>query len=194
MKGKALKHMLATLLGFEKPHSQTTPEEIEVIKKYSTGKSLAVEIGVYEGVNTITIAESISGILYGIDPFFKGSLGLSYHMLIAKRAIKRQKLSHKIHLINKLSFDATSDVPDNIDFIFIDGDHSYDGIKKDWENWWPKVKNDGYMLLHDTTIPLHNPSVESLGSYKFFQEFIKNQPGVNVVETVDSLNVLKKNL
>ena len=37
----------------------------------------------------------------------------------------------------------------SIDWAFIDGDHSYDGIKKDLEAIYPKMKPDSYILCHD---------------------------------------------
>lgn len=35
------------------------------------------------------------------------------------------------------------------DFIYIDADHSYEAVKKDLENCYPKVKNGGYLAGHD---------------------------------------------
>jgi predicted O-methyltransferase YrrM len=36
------------------------------------------------------------------------------------------------------------------DIIFIDADHSYDGVKKDTINYLPFLKPSGYMIFHDT--------------------------------------------
>ena len=36
----------------------------------------------------------------------------------------------------------------NIDFVFIDGDHKYDGVKRDWELYGPLVKQ-GHIAFHD---------------------------------------------
>ena len=36
------------------------------------------------------------------------------------------------------------------DFAFIDGDHSYEGVKKDTEMIVPFMKSKGYVLFHDT--------------------------------------------
>lgn len=36
-----------------------------------------------------------------------------------------------------------------IDVLFIDGDHSYEGCKADIEAWYPYVKKGGVMLFHD---------------------------------------------
>ncbi len=38
-----------------------------------------------------------------------------------------------------------------IDMLFIDGDHSYDGCKGDIEAWVPHVKKNGIIMLHDYT-------------------------------------------
>ncbi len=38
---------------------------------------------------------------------------------------------------------------ESLDFIFVDGDHSYDGAKLDIILWWPKLKPGGFMAGHD---------------------------------------------
>jgi len=44
-----------------------------------------------------------------------------------------------------------------VDLLFIDGDHSYEGVKKDWEMYSPLVKKGGIVVFHDivehTNIP-----------------------------------------
>ena len=35
------------------------------------------------------------------------------------------------------------------DFLFIDGDHSYDSVRQDWENYSPMVREGGFIALHD---------------------------------------------
>lgn len=41
-------------------------------------------------------------------------------------------------------------MPDNyFDFIYIDADHSYAGLKKDIELWYPKLKSKGIFSGHD---------------------------------------------
>jgi predicted O-methyltransferase YrrM len=36
-----------------------------------------------------------------------------------------------------------------IDVLFIDGDHSYQGCTSDLENWYPKLRPGGHVVLHD---------------------------------------------
>lgn len=194
MKGQAFLHTVKVIIGIEPPDSQTTNREKALIKKYARLSKKAVEIGVYEGVNTINILDSMEpeGTLYAIDPFFRGILGISYSKLIAERAVKKRGFSKKIQFIRKLSHEAVNDVPDELDFIFIDGDHSWDGISKDWKDWSKKVKLNRFIGLHDTSVPPHDPSVANLGSCKFFKEYIIKDPRFKLCETVDSLNILQR--
>jgi len=36
-----------------------------------------------------------------------------------------------------------------VDFLFIDGDHSYEGVKRDFELWSPLVRSGGLIVFHD---------------------------------------------
>lgn len=40
-------------------------------------------------------------------------------------------------------------IEDDFDFIYIDGDHTYDFVKNDIEIWYPKVKKEGILCGHD---------------------------------------------
>lgn len=37
-----------------------------------------------------------------------------------------------------------------VDFLFIDGDHSYEGVKKDWDIYSPLLKQNAFVAFHDT--------------------------------------------
>lgn len=39
--------------------------------------------------------------------------------------------------------------PQSVDMVFIDADHSYEGVKKDFEAWYDKIKIGGYYAFHD---------------------------------------------
>jgi len=52
--------------------------------------------------------------------------------------------------IKKESTEASNDFDDYFfDMIYIDGDHSEDGFRKDIENWFSKVKDGGVIAGHD---------------------------------------------
>ena len=50
----------------------------------------------------------------------------------------------------KVSHQAVLEFEDcSMDFIYIDADHSYEGVKYDVNAWWPKVKMGGIIGGHD---------------------------------------------
>lgn len=51
--------------------------------------------------------------------------------------------------INKPSEEAAKAWKDPVDMIFIDADHSYEGVKLDLDSWYPFVKSGGYLYFHD---------------------------------------------
>lgn len=193
MKGNAVVHLVRVILGLDQPDTQTTAPEREALKKYATGASTAIEIGVYEGINTAVISKALGqdGRTFGIDPFFKGSLGICYHKVVAKLHLKRNRISSKVVLIEKFSFDALEDVPEKVEFIFIDGDHSYEGIRKDWQFYADKVSPGGIMALHDTsTIDADGGYVQD--SVRFYNDVIRLDGRYEWLETIDRMNVLRK--
>ena len=59
-------------------------------------------------------------------------------------------VSHAINVIRKDSSLAAADYADNsVDFVFVDADHSYEGVRKDIIAWFPKVKEGGILAGHD---------------------------------------------
>jgi predicted O-methyltransferase YrrM len=54
-------------------------------------------------------------------------------------------------------------------YIYIDADHSYKGIKKDFDIFWPRLEKGGLMLFHDVLI---QPGTDGMGygARKFWNE------------------------
>lgn len=70
----------------------------------------------------------------------------------------------------------------NVDFLFIDGDHSYEGVKKDFEMYSPLVKKGGIIAFYDVVIHLKEANcfvsdfwMEIKTQYNRNKEIIKNQ-------------------
>ena len=54
-------------------------------------------------------------------------------------------------------------------YIYIDGDHSYDGVKLDYKLFWPKLDRGGFILFHD--VSAHGYLDKGLfGVWKFWTE------------------------
>ena len=67
-----------------------------------------------------------------------------------------------------------------LDFLFIDGDHSYQGVKCDFELYAPLVRAGGIVGFHDIVRPAQDPSNEV---YRFWGEL---KPGYEWQEIIAS--------
>ena len=194
MMGRTFLHMILCVSGLQAAHSQTTDRERDVLRKYSKGRQRGVEIGVYEGVTTCLIAEELArgGLLYSIDPFIKGRMGVCWSKLIATSMIWRSGLRERVQLVRKYSHEAAKVLVGQFDFIFVDGDHSLAGIKRDWGDWSNRVVPDGIIALHDSQPIDRNPEAQRLESVEYFEKWIRYDDRFEILEKVDSLTVLRR--
>ena len=65
-----------------------------------------------------------------------------------------------------------------LDYLFIDGDHSYEGVRKDFEMYAPLVKRAGTVAFHDV-VP--HPLGWSEGVPRFWQEMKGQYPSREIV-------------
>ena len=194
MIGQSAAHLLRHLVGLDSAQTQTTEAERDALVSFATGKRRLVEIGVFEGFNTRLLADAMSGdgTLFAIDPFFAGRLGVCWGKWIAHREIARSGHGERVQFIEQLSPDAAKHLAGDFDFIFIDGDHSLEGIQNDWKDWGARVETSGVIALHDSVPPKHNPMVAELGSCQYFQSHIRFDPRFQIADQIDSLTILRR--
>lgn len=65
----------------------------------------------------------------------------------------RALYSHFSRLM-RMPFDDAADhfETESIDLLHIDGLHTYEAVRHDFDTWWPKVKPGGMVLLHDSSV------------------------------------------
>ena len=72
------------------------------------------------------------------------------HPIHTHNGKKLEKYQNKITLYKETSIQAVTHFDDNLlDFIYIDGDHTYKSVSKELELYYPKVKSRGVMGGHD---------------------------------------------
>lgn len=129
--------------------------------KSNLGKDLiGVEIGVFKGRNALSLLKTLSiKKLYLIDPYdikFGKERQFWYRDVkefdeIYKKAKKvLYKYKDKILFVKKISEDAFDEIPNNLDFVYIDGNHTYDYVKVDTK-YYSKLKEGGILGGHDFT-------------------------------------------
>lgn len=194
MIGNSALHYARIVAGLDEPQTQTTKAERETLASFLPGTKRIVEIGVFEGFTTRMLAEraDADAVIYGIDPFFSGRLGICWGERIARTFTGRHLANGKVRLVKKFSTDVDGDVPTPVDLVFIDGDHSLDGITKDWAYWTERLTPGGIIALHDTLLTPEKSAGYTLGSIEYFRDHIRHDSRFELLRQQDSMSVLRK--
>ena len=182
-------HCGLVLLGIDEPATQVTEAELEVLLASAAKARTIVELGTFEGKTAVALAKVSPGDVYTVDPFIPGRLGVCYGCVIAHVARRRAKVAN-LHFLRGFSHDVAPSFDDPVDMIFIDANHSYDAVRRDWEDWTPKLRAGGIVAMHDVRVA-SNSSVR-LGSMDFFERVVASDTGYEEIAAVDALVVLRK--
>ena len=149
---------------------------LDFLRKEKKEDLIGAEIGVLHGINAVNILNNLSiKKLYLVDPYklypeYKDII-IPFAHICKKDADQRLKpFLDKIIRIFKFSSEAKSEIPDDLDFIYIDGNHAYEYCLEDIENYYPKVKKGGIIGGHDYT-PAPHPEPSNFGVRKAVDEF-----------------------
>ncbi len=117
-----------------------------VDRHFKSRDLIGVEIGVHHAVTTVHLLTHSRKIAkyYAIDPY----VDREYRTKITQAALAKYE---KCTFLHTTSHEARTQVPDGIDFIFIDGDASYEGFLMDLEDWVPKLKSGGLVTAEKWT-------------------------------------------
>lgn len=132
--------------------------------------SVFVEIGTFLGKSACFMGQEIKASkkpikFYTVDPFDEAlmdesgkqfiahvrSLGETRPLLdVVKGHVKGCGLVDHVTLVQATSQAALDIIKEpKVDFIFIDGDHSYEAVRTDINGWWSRLKVGSYMAGHD---------------------------------------------
>jgi predicted O-methyltransferase YrrM len=118
--------------------------------------STMIEIGSFMGESTFLFAStSYFNKIYSIDPYDGDDMGLK-HLDLPNWDFIREQYKTNLRYFDFIEQieDYSSNVIDkfqdkSIDFVYIDGNHSYDSVKNDIEIFLPKIKDGGIIGGHD---------------------------------------------
>lgn len=122
------------------------------------GCKVGVEIGTQKGRYATWLFSRIKGLkLYCVDPwtYYEGYVEINRwpdqtifdsFLEIAKKRLERKN----VEFIRKYSMDAVNDFADeSLDFVYIDGNHTFEWVIDDIAAWEKKVRPGGIVAGHD---------------------------------------------
>ena len=138
-------------------HSAQKPKELAALGQLilDRGYKTAIEIGTWGGGTS----------------WFLWSLGLSVTTIddCDETFLRECLAGHgmeplRIPAINYIVGDGKQSDLGIVDVVFIDGNHTYGGVKSDWEHWRSRVNPGGIVILHDVIadVPENSSMVKSL--------------------------------
>ena len=174
--------------------SQTIPAELDALERYAAGACGALEIGTHQGVSAARIAGALApdGILYCVDPWpVTEKRGTNPCWSICQRHLRHSGAENRIRILRGSSRAMASQVPEQLDFAFVDGDHSWEGIRTDWMIVSEKMLVGGLVCLHDSFTPA-GEGWRHPDSCVYFEKVIQNDDRFSLIDVVHSLAVLRK--
>jgi len=127
------------------------PETIEFLRRLSQllpKNGVVINIGAYWESSTISLLMDRPDLFaFSIDPEICEE-GLEN--------LKRFKMEDRV--IRVLAKSQEIDWPFEVDAVYIDGDHSYEACRSDYDLWAPRLKKGGLLFFHDYGTP-HTPGV-----------------------------------
>lgn len=150
---------------------------------------LYCEIGLANGGTCFLISNSIKSLkkVYGIDlHIFNKRLQKYFAANLDKLKFKTGDSTDQ-KIISWLKNELGSQ---KLDVLFIDGDHSYKGVKEDFRNYHQLVRENGLIVFHDI-IPDHGQKYgietnrNTGGVPKFYSEISSHFPSKEIVENED---------
>lgn len=151
---------------------------------------IIVEIGSYKGGSTICLAKGAKNKVYTIDYHFRPKKTKIGPELFPKNSlpyfnenIKKFGVKDKIIPLVKTSEQAAMKWHRPINLLWIDGNHGYEAVKKDFLLWEKYLVLGGIIALHDAYLE---------GPARVIQDYIINSKKFKKIKTVDSIFLAKK--
>jgi hypothetical protein len=124
-----------------------------------------VEIGCYVGDSTEIFSNNFE-VVYAVDPWENGyddkdAASFQTPMSIVESQFEELAIKQGNIIKNKMSSKKAVKLFDDnsLDFVYIDGLHTCEGVKEDIELWLPKIKKGGFIGGHDYKNK-HHPGVQ----------------------------------
>jgi hypothetical protein len=154
------------------------------------GKGCIVEVGSSRGRSTVALAHGArSSPVFAIEPHepFEGVLGGKFgpeDRAAFFETMLGSKGYERVRLVNLSSEIVTPGWRQPVGLLWIDGDHSYEGVRRDWDAWKPHLLPHAVVAFDDSTD-------EAIGPYRLIGE-LTEAGELTLVERVGKITTLER--
>jgi FtsZ-binding cell division protein ZapB len=145
-----------------------------------TKPRVLVELGTHTGASYFAFCQSISENktgtkAYAVDTWVGDEHAGFYDESVFRSVEEANQRYKSFSTLLRTTFDEASKSFDDksIDLLHIDGLHTYEAVKHDFDTWFPKLAENAVVLFHDT-----NVHKDDFGVYKFWAEVAANYPSM----------------
>lgn len=180
---------------FKRTQGMTSFKEVSLLYELAkqARNGCIVEVGSYRGRSTVALGlGSMHGNrvpVFAIEPHedFRGVLGGQFgpeDRGAFFQAMLDTACYQVVRLVNLSSEVVAAQWTKPVGLLWIDGDHSYDGVKRDFSCWSPHLADDATVAFDDAMDP-------TIGPHKLIAELLES--GLfQKTETVNKITVLKR--
>lgn len=138
-----------------------------------------VELGVHYGVSYFAFCQAVDRLsldtrCFGVDTFKGDEHAGSYGENVFEQVRSQNDLQYSgfSRIVRSTFDDALKHFADgSIDLLHIDGLHTLEAVRHDFESWLPKLSSRAIVLMHDTNVRERN-----FGVFKLFESLKKKYP------------------
>jgi predicted O-methyltransferase YrrM len=151
-----------------------------------------LEIGTYKGgalfVFSQLAASDATVISLDFPGTFFGKLHRASQALLFRKLIRKGQSFYSLrsdsHRPETLAIIRNILQGNKLDFLFIDGDHSYDGVREDFKMYAPLVRDGGLIAFHDISPCEASAREPRKEVYRFWEEVKRNHTHREFIEPI----------
>jgi hypothetical protein len=140
-----------------------------------------VELGTHWGISYCACCEAVAAVgsgtqCYAVDTWAGDEHAGFYGQEVYENLRTHHQQYERFSKMLRMTFDeALRQFPDkSVDLLHIDGLHSYEAVRRDYETWLPKMSERGLVLFHDTVV-----TDRGFGVHKLWGELSRDFPHFN---------------
>lgn len=156
----------------------------------ATGGGAIVEIGSWKGRSTTWLASGarLAGQrVYAIDPHRGSREDPAVETLNEfLDNLARNGLADVVEPMVMTSEEAAARIAGPIELLFIDGDHSYEAVRRDAELWLPRLMDGGIVMFHDAATAAYT------GPRRIVRRMVCRNPRFHEIARVGSMLVARR--